>query len=223
MKKKTLAIIMLFIIIGKSVYAQFEKGTGFINTSFSFLKTNENSQEIGLDRNSYGFGINAGYSHFFKKNQAISFGVGYSNNRNRVNYSAASSFESFTQKSNGFEGILSYAIYNKKRSNFFLSHQFDIRYGFEKSSSQFPMNTSDLGIDSKLAYLSFTLSPLVLNYQLNERLFISTPSFLSFWINFRKYRETDNNTNQTDVSTRSDYQVSFLPILASFSIFYYIK
>lgn len=223
MKKKTLVIITIFIIIENSVYAQFEKGTGFLNTSFGYLKTNENSQEIGLDRNSHSFAINAGYSYFLKRNQAISFGIGYSNNRHRVNYSAPSSFESFTQKGNGFDAVLGYAIYNKKKSNFFLSHQFDMRYGFEKSRSQFSMNPSNLGIDRKLSYLSFTFSPLVLNYKLNERFFISTSSLLSFWVNIRNYKETDNNTNQTDISKRSDYELSFLPIFASFSIFYFIK
>jgi hypothetical protein len=222
MKKKFLIILVFCLLTETFVFGQFEAGTSFINSSFWYSKKKDDSKDFGLSSNSHRFGINVGYNYFFKKNQAVLFGLGYLNTKNTIKYNVSEG--TATQKSNGFEGILSYVFYNKKKNNFFIGHQFSVTHSFEKSRgfSRFTNTGSMFNIDSELRNFSFVVSPLVLNYQVNERFLISSSSFLTFSALFNNYTEKNINTNQIVSIKKTDYSVSFFSTVGSISFFYLI-
>jgi hypothetical protein len=221
MKMKFIIIIVLFILKVYLALGHFEKGTSFVNASLGYRKTSEKSQSIGFDKNSDDFVVNFGYNYFFKRNKAVSIELGYSKIKNRLEYSAGG-VQRVIQNSNGFEGGLAFVLYNKKKSNFFVGHRFDVRYSLQKSQGQFNPTSSLYDIDSEWRTLYFTASPVVLNYQINKQFFISLTSFLTLSASYREYRETEKRTSQVNLTTQSDYQVVFLPIMPSISVSYLI-
>jgi hypothetical protein len=222
--KASIKIILVIILLNQSpLFGQFQKGVSFINASLGYRNTFEKSKDIGFDRHSYGFLINCGYGYFLKKNHAISVGLGYSNGVNRVEYSTMGSLPNLFQNSNRIEGMLAYTLINKKKSNFFISHQLSINYSSENSHSQFIRASSSSSYDGKTSILSLNISPLILNYQISKRFFISSSSFLNLSAVFRKYRETDRSTNQSNVTTRNDYQFQFWPTVNSITISYFFS
>lgn len=222
MKIKIFFILVFCLLTEIVVFGQFEAGTSSINSSFWYSKKKDDSRDFGLSSNSHYSRINAGYSYFFKKNQAVSFGLGYLNSKNTIKYYISGG--TATQKSNGFEGFLSYVYYNKKKNNFFIGHQFNLTQSFEKSRgfSRFTTTGSMFNIDSELSTVSFLISPFVLNYQINQRLFISSSSLLTFSALFSSYSEKNINTNQIVSIKKSDYSVSFFSTVGSLSFFYLI-